>query len=219
MNELERRKVVETYFHNGQSASQIWKLVKDLGISRATVYRLVKKFQNGGSSDRKSGFGCELLNKNRSTKRKIADRLRRNPAQSARKIGIPKSTAQDIVRWDLKLRAKKKEKKQALTSPQKAKRETRSRTLVGRWTATRTYKCFLDSAPCHTATRVAEFFRTENIEFCTKVDWPPNSPDLNPLDYGIWGVLGRRCTVSHQRICRTWRAKFDELGRIWICPK
>ena len=64
---------------------------------------------------------------NRSAKRKIADRLRRNPAQSVRKIareiGIPKSTAQDIVRRDLKLRARKKEKKQALTSPQKAKRE------------------------------------------------------------------------------------------------
>ena len=119
MNELEKRTVVETYFHNGQSASQIWKLVKDLGISRATVYRLVKKFQDGGSSDRKLSSGGELSNKNRSAKRKIADRVRRNPAQSVRKIareiGIPKSTAQDIVRRDLKLRARKNEKKQALS--------------------------------------------------------------------------------------------------------
>ena len=133
MNELEKRKVVETYFHNGQSASQIWKLVKYLGISRGTVYRLVKKFQDGGSGDMKLGSGGELSNKNRSAKRKIADRLGRNPAQSVRKIareiGIPKYTAQDIVRRDLKLRARKKEKKQALTSPQKAKSETRSRTL------------------------------------------------------------------------------------------
>ena len=116
MNELEKRKVVETYFHNGQSASQIWKLVKDLGISRATVYRLVKKFQDGGS---KLSSGGELSNKNRSAKRNIADRLRQNPAQSVRKIareiGIPKSTTQDIVRRDLKLRARKNEKKQALS--------------------------------------------------------------------------------------------------------
>ena len=85
------------------------------------------------ASDRKSGSGGELSNKNHSAKRKIADRLRRNPAQSVRKIareiGIPKSTVQDIVRRDLKMRARKKEKKQALTSPQKAKGETRSRTL------------------------------------------------------------------------------------------
>ena len=80
MNELEKRKVVETYFHSGQSASQIWKLEKVLGISRATVYRLVKKFQNGGSSERKLGSRSQLSNKNRSAKRKIADRLRRNPA-------------------------------------------------------------------------------------------------------------------------------------------
>ena len=46
-----------------------------------------------------------------------------------------------------------------------------------------------DSAPCYTATSVAEFLRTENIYFWTKEDWPPNSPDLNPLDYGIWGML------------------------------
>ena len=146
MNELEKRKVVETYFHNGQSASQIWKLVKDLRKSRATVYRLVKKYQNGGSSDRKLGSGGELSNKNRSAKRKIADRLRRNPAQSvrkiARKIGIPKSTAQDIVRRDLKLRARKKENQQALTSPQKAKREQDPELFVNRWTATRTDESF-----------------------------------------------------------------------------
>ena len=36
----------------------------------------------------------------------------------------------------------------------------------------------------------------------------------------VYGVCwSRRCTVSHQRICRTWRTKFDELGIIWICPK
>lgn len=46
-----------------------------------------------------------------------------------------------------------------------------------------------DSAPCHTAKRNAEFLRSENINFWTKEDWPPNSPDLNPLDYGIWGML------------------------------
>ena len=46
-----------------------------------------------------------------------------------------------------------------------------------------------DSAPYHTAKRNAEFLRSENINFWTKEDWPPNSSDLNPLDYGIWGML------------------------------
>jgi len=27
--------------------------------------------------------------------------------------------------------------------------------------------------------------------------WPPNSPDINPVDYAIWGALQQR--VYHQR--------------------
>lgn len=27
--------------------------------------------------------------------------------------------------------------------------------------------------------------------FCSKEFWPPNSPDLNPLDYYVWSVIGR----------------------------
>ncbi|QQP55954.1 Uncharacterized protein FKW44_000458 [Caligus rogercresseyi] len=28
--------------------------------------------------------------------------------------------------------------------------------------------------------------------------WPPSSPDCNPLDYGIWGVMERKtCSIYH----------------------
>ena len=133
MKELEKRKVIQSFFNYGQTASQIWIHVKYVDISRATVYRVVKQLQNGGNSSRKTGSGAKFLETTRIAKRKLTDRLRRNPAQSVRKIareiGIPKSTAQDIVRRDLKLRARKKETKQALVSPQKVKRATRSRAL------------------------------------------------------------------------------------------
>jgi len=33
-------------------------------------------------------------------------------------------------------------------------------------------------------------------EFIPPEMWPPNSPDLNPVDYSIWGIL-------HQRIYRS----------------
>ena len=26
-------------------------------------------------------------------------------------------------------------------------------------------------------------------DFITKDEWPPNSPDLNPLDYHVWGAM------------------------------
>ncbi len=31
--------------------------------------------------------------------------------------------------------------------------------------------------------------------------WPSSSPDLNPLDYGVWGVLeARACDTSHRSV-------------------
>ena len=47
--------------------------------------------------------------------------------------------------------------------------------------------------------------------------WPPNSPDLNPVDYRIWGVLQERVyktrirDVDHlkERLIEEW-ARFDQ---------
>ena len=47
-----------------------------------------------------------------------------------------------------------------------------------------------DNAPAHTAasiqTFLAEYFGKDN---CTlKNIWPPNSPDVNPMDFSIWAM-------------------------------
>lgn len=55
-----------------------------------------------------------------------------------------------------------------------------------------------DGAPCHTATKVQEFCRKNFADFWAKDLWPPSSPDLNPLDYAVWGVLEARVNkTSH----------------------
>ena len=46
-----------------------------------------------------------------------------------------------------------------------------------------------DSAPTHRARQTLEYLRSEKIVFWTPEDWPPNSPDLNPLDYGVWSMV------------------------------
>ena len=38
---------------------------------------------------------------------------------------------------------------------------------------------FQDSAPCHEAKSVMNWFRTKNIRV---LKWPGNSPDLNPIE-------------------------------------
>src|SRR3984885_16006154 len=41
----------------------------------------------------------------------------------------------------------------------------------------------------HTAKNTMEYLRRENISFIEPDMWPPNSPDLNPVDYAVWGAL------------------------------
>jgi len=34
-----------------------------------------------------------------------------------------------------------------------------------------------------------EFLSRNTPDFISPLLWPPNSPDLNPVDYEVWGVL------------------------------
>jgi len=46
-----------------------------------------------------------------------------------------------------------------------------------------------DGAPSHTARNTINFLHEENVNFIEPEMWPLNSPDLNPVDYAIWGAL------------------------------
>ena len=46
-----------------------------------------------------------------------------------------------------------------------------------------------DGAPAHTARQTQEWLATNTPDFINKDQWPPNSPDLNPLDYCVWGLM------------------------------
>jgi transposase len=71
-----------------------------------------------------------------------------------------------------------------------------------------------DGAPSHTARNTINFLRRENVNFIEPDMWPPNSPDLNPVDYAIWGALqqkvyyGRKFTTIDELklvIVEEWR--------------
>lgn len=51
-----------------------------------------------------------------------------------------------------------------------------------------------DSAPSHAAEKTLDFLRSQNINFFSPEIWLPNSPDLAPCDYFLWGYLKTKVT-------------------------
>ena len=49
-----------------------------------------------------------------------------------------------------------------------------------------------DGAPAHTSRHTQKWIAQNSPDFISKDEWPPNSPDLKPLDYHIWGAMLHR---------------------------
>lgn len=46
-----------------------------------------------------------------------------------------------------------------------------------------------DGAPSHRSAATVAFLDANGISYIEPTMWPPNSPDLNPVDYAVWGAL------------------------------
>src|SRR6218665_996786 len=76
-----------------------------------------------------------------------------------------------------------------------------------------------DGAPAHRSRHTVEFLSSNVPEFIEPHNWPPNSPDLNPVDYSLWGALQQRVyrerivNVEHPKrvIIRCWTEISREL--------
>ncbi|KAF2354925.1 hypothetical protein FHG87_014320 [Trinorchestia longiramus] len=68
------------------------------------------------------------------------------------------------------------------------------------------------SAPAYTAKTVQEWLRS-NMNFWPKDVWPPQSPDLNPLDYSEWTQIeSKACNVSHNNV----KELESSFNRSWV---
>lgn len=64
-----------------------------------------------------------------------------------------------------------------------------------------------DSAPSHAATDTQQWIRSHTPDFISKEEWPPYSPDLNPLDFSVWGILeSKACMKPHQSLASLKRS-------------
>jgi len=67
-----------------------------------------------------------------------------------------------------------------------------------------------DSAPAHHALDTIELLRHETPDFIGPDVWPVNLPDLNPVDYMIWGLI-------QERVYQTAIQDTDDLKQCLTC--
>ena len=55
-----------------------------------------------------------------------------------------------------------------------------------------------DGAPAHTSKTTQEYLDGATPDFIRKDEWPPQSPDCNPMDYAVWDSLSLKVYAGNQ---------------------
>ena len=75
-----------------------------------------------------------------------------------------------------------------------------------------------DNAPCHTSKKVKSFLVDNRVQV---MDWPAQSPDLNPIE-NIWKIIGDRArTQNPKNQEELWESLKTEWNKITLsfCKK
>ena len=77
-----------------------------------------------------------------------------------------------------------------------------------------------DSAPSHVSIRSIEWLKDHCYDQVSKDCWPPSSPDLNPLDYFVWGDLGthtNRCAqTAKASLITSIKENFASMDKVMV---
>jgi len=65
-----------------------------------------------------------------------------------------------------------------------------------------------DSAPAHRARETIELLRRDAPDFISPEQRPPNSPDLNPVDYKNWATM-------QERVYQIMLTNYECLLNVW----
>ena len=298
--------VIEEYCKKKLPPSEIFWLMKEV-VSRRGVYKAVKRFKDTGTCAPRIRTDPERTVRTKKLIKKVREKLRRNPARSARQLAkdysVSMSSMQRILKDDLQSYPYKFTKRHLLSEATKKKRLDRAKVLVKKlvdgtqpqvlWTDEKlftvqavhnhqndriwlpdinmvpverrssfrrqkpasvmvwagatskrlktplifieegvkinqtVYRRMLeekvlpwvqevvgeqgvtlqqDGATSHTANSVQAWCRCNFKGFWEKELWPPSSPDLNPMDFGLWSIL-------ETKACRTSHPNLDSLKR------
>ena len=74
------------------------------------------------------------------------------------------------------------------------------------------YVFMQDGAPSHTSEKTITWMEKNFPDFWRPEEWPPYSPDCNPLDFNIWGFVERKaCALPHSSVA----ALQESVNRAW----
>jgi len=79
----------------------------------------------------------------------------------------------------------------------------------------------VSTLPCetwnpHHAGGTTALSEKETPEFIPSQIWPPNSPDLNPVNYSVREYCKRRCTKHASLIWMNWNSDWEQSVPSWI---
>ena len=69
-----------------------------------------------------------------------------------------------------------------------------------------------DGAPCHTSRQTMQWASQKHL--CILPGWPPNSPDLNPIEQ-VWGIMKTQLRRLSKRGQLTKKEMFEQLQATW----
>ncbi len=69
-----------------------------------------------------------------------------------------------------------------------------------------------DNSPCHKAQIISDWFLEHDNEF-TLLKWPPQSPDLNPIEH-LWDVVEREIRIMDVQPTNLQHLR-DDIMSIW----
>ena len=79
--------------------------------------------------------------------------------------------------------------------------EALKKTFRGSMTTPAPFFLQQDSTPAQHARKTIEYSKNEKKIVLHAAQWPPNSPDLNPMDYSIWSLVVQGPAVTTLPMC------------------